>query len=52
VGPFTLLDESKINHWGKLMFRWIYWNILIKGKEMPIESHMSMRGKREPVLAE
>lgn len=45
-GPFSLLEETKMNHYGKIMFRWIYWNFLIKGLEMPIESHMSMAGKR------
>jgi sulfide:quinone oxidoreductase len=45
VGPFTLLEESKANHWGKLMFRWIYWNILLKGRSMPLPVHMSMAGK-------
>lgn len=45
VGPFTLLEESKANHWGKLMFRWIYWNILLKGRSMPLPAHMSMAGK-------
>jgi sulfide:quinone oxidoreductase len=45
VGPFTLLEESEINHWGKLMFRWIYWNILLKGQEIPLPATMSMAGK-------
>ncbi|RME07434.1 MAG: NAD(P)/FAD-dependent oxidoreductase [Anaerolineae bacterium] len=44
-GPFSLLQESHTNHWGKMMFRWIYWNILLKGGEMPFESQMSMAGK-------
>lgn len=46
VGPFTLLQESRINHYGKLMFRWVYWNLLLRGLELPIESEMSMAGKR------
>lgn len=46
IGPFSLLEETKMNHYGKIMFRWMYWNFLLKGKEMPIESHMSMAGKR------
>ncbi|MBI3586365.1 MAG: NAD(P)/FAD-dependent oxidoreductase [Ignavibacteriales bacterium] len=46
VGPFSLLEETKMNHYGKVMFRWMYWNFLLKGLEMPIESHMSMAGKR------
>jgi sulfide:quinone oxidoreductase len=45
VGPFTLLQESEINHWGKLMFRWMYWNILLKGMELPLSPTMSMAGK-------
>jgi sulfide:quinone oxidoreductase len=44
-GPFSLLQESAANHWGKMAFRWIYWNILVKGGEMPFESQMSMAGK-------
>jgi sulfide:quinone oxidoreductase len=45
IGPFSLLKESAVNHWGKMGFRWIYWNILLKGGEMPFESQMSMAGK-------
>jgi len=45
VGPFTLLEESEANHWGKLMFRWMYWNILLKGKELPLPARMSLMGK-------
>jgi sulfide:quinone oxidoreductase len=44
-GPFSLLKESPVNHWGKMMFRWVYWNTLLKGGEMPFESQMSMAGK-------
>ncbi len=47
IGPFGLLKNTKINHYGKLLFRWMYWHILLKGKEMPIESHMSMAGKQK-----
>jgi sulfide:quinone oxidoreductase len=46
IGPFGLLKNTKINHYGKLMFRWIYWHILLKGKQLPIEAEMSMAGKR------
>lgn len=45
IGPFGLLKNTKINHYGKIMFRWMYWHILLKGKEMPIEPHMTMAGK-------
>ncbi|MGB5241994.1 MAG: FAD/NAD(P)-binding oxidoreductase [Lutimonas sp.] len=45
IGPFGLLKNTKINHYGKVMFRWIYWHILLKGRELPIEADMSMAGK-------
>ena len=45
IGPFSLLKESAANHWGKMAFRWIYWNVLLRGGEMPFESQMSMAGK-------
>jgi sulfide:quinone oxidoreductase len=47
VGPFSLLQETRMNHWGKMMFRWVYWNLLIKGSELPIEAQMVMAGKRQ-----
>ncbi len=46
IGPFGLLKETRMNHYGKLIFRWIYWHILLKGKEMPISTHMTMAGKK------
>jgi len=53
VGPFSLLEETKMNHYGKMMFRWIYWNILLKGYRIPIiESHMSMAGKKKKTALE
>ena len=45
VGPFSLLQETEMNHWGKLMFRWMYWNLLIKGQELPLPARMTMAGK-------
>ncbi len=47
IGPFSLLQETKMNHWGKMMFRWVYWNLLLKGSELPIEAQMLMAGKRQ-----
>jgi sulfide:quinone oxidoreductase len=44
-GPFALLQESPVNHWGKMSFRWVYWNMLLKGEEMPFTSQMTMAGK-------
>ncbi len=31
VGPFDLLKETHMNHMGKIMFDWIYWNMLLPG---------------------
>ena len=46
VGPFSLLNETKMNHYGKILFRWMYWHVLLRGLELPLESQMSMAGKR------
>lgn len=50
LGPFGLLKNTKMNHYGKIMFRWLYWHILLKGKDMPIESDMTMAGKKKVFL--
>lgn len=47
VGPFKLLKETHLNHFGKLAFRWIYWNLLLPGRPIPlIPTAMSLVGKR------
>jgi sulfide:quinone oxidoreductase len=48
IGPFSLLKETEANHWGKLMFKWTYWNMLLPGRELPLEAQMTMAGKRIP----
>jgi len=48
VGPMTLLGESRLNHWGKLAFRWVYWNMLLPGRlaDVPLlTAKMSFLGK-------
>ncbi|MBC7596193.1 MAG: NAD(P)/FAD-dependent oxidoreductase [Kineosporiaceae bacterium] len=45
LGPMDLLKETRANHLGKLAFRWIYWNIMLPGRPMPVTTHMSMVGK-------
>ncbi len=45
IGPFSLLKQTDINHYGKLLFRWVYWHLLLRGKELPIGSAMSVAGK-------
>ncbi|WP_395753847.1 NAD(P)/FAD-dependent oxidoreductase [Prosthecobacter sp.] len=44
-GPMRLLEESRINHWGKLAFRHIYWNVLLRAWPLPGIS----RQKKKPV---
>ena len=47
IGPLKLLKESLFNHWGKLAFRWIYWNMLLKGIPIPMVSpQMTTKGKK------
>lgn len=50
VGPFKLLKSTWINHLGKLFFRWLYWNILLKARPLPVSHHMSMAGKKRIAL--
>ncbi len=48
AGPFSLLEESYLNHMGKLAFKWVYWNLLLPGRlpNMPLlPAHMSFLGK-------
>jgi sulfide:quinone oxidoreductase len=47
IGPLRLLKESRMNHMGKLAFRWIYWNVLLKGTHIPFVS-ATMATKDEP----
>lgn len=48
VGPLRLLREGRINHLGKLAFRFVYWALLLPGRYIPMSPYMSMRGKKRP----
>lgn len=48
IGPLKLLKETRINHWGKLAFRFIYWHILLPARWFPIGRHFTMKGKYKP----
>lgn len=49
LGPLALLGESRINHWSKLAFRWVYWNVLLPARPIPFLGHeMPLAGKRIP----
>jgi len=48
VGPLSLLKETRMNHIGKMAFKWVYWNMLLPGKDLPgVTTQMTLRGKRE-----
>jgi sulfide:quinone oxidoreductase len=48
IGPFPLLKESFFNYIGKLSFRWIYWNIMLRGIPFPLPPAFSLAGKNQP----
>lgn len=46
-GPMHLLKENRINHIGKKAFKWVYWNMLLKGKKIPfVSAQMNKKGKK------
>ena len=50
-GPvgLPLLRQSRLNHLGKLAFGWLYWHVLLPGREIPaVRSRMPAAGKRGP----
>jgi sulfide:quinone oxidoreductase len=52
VGPMPLLKPSRVNHLGKLAFRWIYWHMLLPGRPIPfVPARMKMAGKKRPEAA-
>ncbi|WP_028308485.1 type III sulfide quinone reductase, selenoprotein subtype [Desulfitibacter alkalitolerans] len=51
IGPFSLLKETKVNHLGKMAFKYIYWNMLLKGIPIPtVSAHMKKSGKNLDLL--
>ncbi len=51
IGPFGLLKESRLNHIGKLAFRYMYWEILMRGNGLPLPPTMQTAGKHMPQTA-
>ena len=46
-----LLKESRLNHFGKLLFQSVYWHSLLPGRDLPgLGSNMPTAGKRQPAL--
>jgi sulfide:quinone oxidoreductase len=49
IGPMKLLEATYANHLGKLAFKWLYWNVLMPGHDIPaVGATMSMAGKHAP----
>ena len=49
IGPLSLLKENRMNHLGKLAFKWIYWNMIVKARKIPmVPARMSVSGKKIP----
>jgi sulfide:quinone oxidoreductase len=49
LGPLPLLQESRLNHGGKLLFQWIYWHVLLPGHPLPgVGPSMPSAGKKRP----
>ena len=45
LGPMDLLEETSLNHLGKLGFYYLYWDVFLRGIPLPLASQMSMAGK-------
>lgn len=48
IGPFSLLKETLMNHLGKIGFKYLYWELMLRGIEVPLPSKFSMAGKIRP----
>ena len=47
IGPLNLLEESAFNHFGKMAFKWVYWNMLLPARKIPfVTPTMSRAGKK------
>ena len=51
IGPFPLLKESWFNYIGKLSFKWIYWNIMLRGIPFPLPPEYSIAGKKQVAVS-
>jgi sulfide:quinone oxidoreductase len=47
-----LLRQSRLNHAGKLAFSWLYWHMLLPGRDIPgVPARMPMAGEHVPDIA-
>ncbi len=38
MGWFPLLEQSRFAHFGKRAFPWVYWNVVLPGRRLPVSS--------------
>ena len=50
IGPFSLLEETAMNHAGKLLFKWVYWHLLLRGRELPFPTTARRAAARQEVI--
>jgi sulfide:quinone oxidoreductase len=53
VGPLALLRESRLNHMAKLAFQWIYWHVLLPGRELPgVSPQLRLTGRDTSLISD
>ena len=51
IGPLDLLGVSFSNYVAKMMFRWVYYNLMLKGSHLPLESQFVLACKVRGILS-
>ena len=51
VGPLDLWGVTFSNYVGKMMFRWVYFNMMLRGSHLPLESQFVLAGKIRGILS-
>lgn len=49
IGPMGLLQDTEMNHITKLIFKWVYWNLLLTGTWLGYPN-LQLEGKRLDML--
>ncbi len=47
LGPFSLLKNTTMNWKGKLWFEWLYWNVILSGRNTGFPPTLLMWGKKK-----
>lgn len=50
VGPIPMFQESRLAHFGKRAFRFMYWNGLLPGRPFPVHAHGEGNPPTPPVF--